>query len=354
MPPKNDQQPTAPEPATPPVDDPKSESLEKDPVASAADSLDQAPTSLEPTSTEPSGKQSIFSTVQTTNKDDDEKRPNRLVMAFKRFDKYILIFLAVLIAVVFVIFYIIEKNKNVAPITANTQTLSQATLSQLNSNSVAIGGSQETLNIQSNSVFSGSALIKGELQVAGPVTVAGNTSLQNATISGNTQLNQVAGNTLTIDGNTTLKGQLVVGQSLSVAGNTTLNGAVNAGKLTVSSLQVNGNISIDYHLVTNGLSPTIKLVSGETLGTGGTVSINGTDTAGTIVIDFGSSVSGNSCVAVTFNQAFSTIPSVIISPSSGGSAGSNYYVSNKSDNGYQVCLTATADSNANFDYFVID
>src|SRR5665213_1979369 len=161
MPPKNDQQPTTPQSATPPVGDPKPETLDKDPVASAAESLDQAPASLEPTSGSPSSKQSIFNTVETTDNDeDDEKRPNRIVLAFKRFDKYILIFVAVLIAIVFVIFYIIETNKNVAPVTTKNQSLSQTTLSQLNSNSVAIGGSQETLDIQSNSVFSGSALVK--------------------------------------------------------------------------------------------------------------------------------------------------------------------------------------------------
>ena len=349
MAPKNDQ-PTTPESATmpTPVDS------TKDPVASAAESL-EAPASLNPTSTDaaPTAKQSIFSTVETTPTDEDEKRPNRILRAIKRMDKFVLIFILILIAVVFTIFYIISQNKNVAPVTVKNQTLSQTTLSQINSNSVAIGGSQETLDIQSNSVFSGSALIKGEEQVAGALTVAGNTTLQNASISGNTQLNQVAGNTLTIDGNTTLKGQLVVGQSLTVAGNTTLSGAVNAGKLTVSSLQVNGDISVDFHLVTNGLTPSIKLASGP-LGTGGTVSINGTDTAGTIDINFGSGASGTACVEVTFNKSFATTPSVIISPDGSSSAGSNYYVVNKTVTGYQVCLTATQATSSDFDYFVIN
>jgi len=348
MAPKNDQA-TTPEPTTAPTpEDPG-----KDPVATAAESL-EAPASLNPTSAgeASSAKQSIFSTVEATSDDEDEARPNRILLVFKRMDKFVLIFILILIAVVFMIFYIIEKNKAVAPVTAKNQTLSQTTLSQLNSNSVAIGGSQETLDIQSNSVFSGSALIKGEEQVAGALTVAGNTTLQNASISGNTQLNQVAGNTLTIDGNTTLKGQLVVGQSLNVAGNTTLSGAVNAGKLTVSSLLVNGDISIDYHLVTNGLSPTIKSIS--SLGSGGTTSINGTDTAGTININFGSGVSGNTCVAVTFNKAFATTPSVIISPDGSSSAGSNYYVDNKTATGYEVCLTATQATSSDFDYFVIN
>lgn len=351
MSPKNDQQP-----ATPPiVTDPKLETDDKDPVASAAKNLDQSSTSLEPTSIEPLGaKESIFSTVEETDKDDkEEKRPNSFLRTLKKFDRYVIIFLAVLVVVVLIIFYIIEKNRNIASITAKNQSLSQTTLSQLNANSVAVGGSQETLDIQSNSVFSGSALVKGALQVAGAVTVAGNTTLQNAAISGNTQLNQVAGNTLTIDGNTTLKGQLVVGQSLTVGGSTTLSGAVNAGKLTVSSLQVNGDILIDYHLVTNGLSPSIKLASGP-LGTGGTVSINGTDTAGTIDINFGSSVSGNSCVVVSFNKSFATIPSVIISPDGNSSGNSGYNVQAKTVNGYQVCLSATADTNTSFDYFVID
>jgi cytoskeletal protein CcmA (bactofilin family) len=355
MPPNNDQEPTSPETkASSLEDDQKTEAASNDPVATAAESLDQAPNSLDSNSEDqPNPKQSIFSTIQTPDINEEEKRPNRFLLLFKRLDKYILIFVLVLIVVVFIIFYIIEKNKNVAPVTVKNQPLSQTTLSQLNANSVAIGGSQETLDIQSNSVFSGSALVKGELQVAGPLTVSGNTTLQNAAISGTTQLNQVAGNSLTIDGTTTLKGQLVVGQSLTVAGNSTLSGSVNAGKLTVSSLQVNGNISVDYHLVTNGLSPTIKATS--SLGSGGTTSINGTDTAGTIAINFGSGVSGNLCESVSFNQGFATIPSVIISPSnSGASDNTNYYVTQKSDTGFEICLTVPNDPNADFDYFVID
>jgi cytoskeletal protein CcmA (bactofilin family) len=349
MAPKNDQ----PEPTTPPAaTDPNAKPV--DPVASAAESLDAAPTSLEPTSvgTEPA-KQSIFSNVETVLPDQDEKRPNSIIRAFKRLYKFIFIFMLILIAVFFVIFLIIQKNKNVAPVTAKTQSLSQTTLSELNANSVSIGNSQETLDIESNSIFSGSALVKGALQVAGPLTVAGNTTLQNTTIGGTIQLNQIAGNSLTIDGNTTLKGQLVVGGSLTVAGNSTFSGAVNAGSLTVSTLQVNGNISIDHHLVTNGLSPSIKSVS--SLGSGGTTSINGTDTAGTIIFNFGSGASGNVCDAVSFNQVFATVPTVVVSPSNSGAAdNTNYYVTSKTVSGFEICLNVPTDSNANFDYFVID
>ena len=363
MAPKNEQTPTdlappeSPTTVVPSTNKTKPDSISEEAVAGAAKSLDQTPTSLEPTSPQTdSTKPNIFSSIETVTNDTDEKKPNRIIQYLKRLDKYILAFVLVLIAVSFLIFYIIQRNKAVNPVTAHSQSLTQATLSQLNANSVAIGSNQETLDIQSNTIFSSNALVKGALQVAGALTVANNTTLQNATISGSSQLNQVAGNSLTINGLTTLKGQLVVGQSLTVAGNTTLSGAVNAGKLTVSSLQVNGNISIDYHLVTNGLSPTIKSLGSGVIGTGGTVSINGTDTSGTININFGSGVSSSAAcdASITFNQSFANTPSVIISPSNIGASNINYYVSNKTANGFEVCSSGASSTDANFDYFVID
>lgn len=339
------------------VEDKNKSGLSNQAVADAAQSLDQTPSSLEPTSPQTDSiKQNIFSTIETPSDESDDKKPNKILQFIKKLDKYILAFVLILIAVSFIIFYLVQRNKVTTPTAAKNQSLSQAALTQLNSNSVTLGGNQETLDIQSNSVFSSNALVKGALQVAGTLTVASNTTLQNATISGSTQLNQVAGNSLTINGLTTLKGQLVIGQSLTVAGATTLSGAVNAGKLTVSSLQVNGDISIDYHLVTNGISPTIKSLGSGVIGSGGTVSINGSDTTGTIVINFGSGVSSSAAcdVSISFNQPFTSTPSVIISPTNIGASSINYYVSNKTANGFELCSSGASSTNASFDYFVID
>jgi cytoskeletal protein CcmA (bactofilin family) len=360
MSPKNDpnttDEPKTADPATSLENAQKSEDGTQE-IEEAAESLDQnTPNQDSNSDQEDSAKKNIFNTIETVGTDEPVKKSNKIISYIKHLDSYVLIFLLIIIVIVCMIFYLIIKNKNPNITAANSQTLSQSSLSQLNSNNVALGGSQETLNIQSNSIFSGSALIKGDLQVAGTATVAGNTTLQNVTISGNSQLNQIAGSTLAITGNTTLKGQLVVGQSLTVSGNTTLSGAVNAGKLTVSSLQVNGNIEIDYHLVTNGNSPTIKSFGSSIIGSGGTVSINGTDTAGSIAINFGTSTASGCDVSITFNQAFATIPSIIISPTSSVAANLGYYVTDKSDSGFEVCTTSSPNTpgTANFDYFVIN
>ena len=321
-------------------------------IASAANSLDQETSNLDPGASQgDSSGRNIFSTVEELDSKKEDKKTNRIFSLIRRFDRYLLIFLFIILLVILVIFYIIQKKSSTTA-TVKSTSLSQSTLTQLNSNSVVVGGNQETLDIQSNSVFEGSALIKGGLQVAGTLVIAGNTTLNNVTVSGNAELNQIAGNSLTINNGSTLKGQLVVGQSLTVSGTSTLNGAVDAGKLTVSSLQVNGNINIDYHLVTNGVSPTIKSLG--IIGSGGTVSINGSDTSGTVAINFGSSASAGCDVTISYNQPFPKIPSVIISPSNSGAANINYYVTNKSDTGFTICSSGASDTTANFDYFVID
>jgi len=334
MSPKNDpettsDEPKAADPATS-LENAQTPEEETQEMAEAAESLDQnTPSSDSNPDQNDAAKKNIFNTVETVDSNEPVKKTNKLVRYIKRLDSYVLVFLLIIIIIIGMIFYLIIKNNNPNNTVAKSQSLSQSSLSQLNSNNVSLGGSQETLNIQSNSVFSGSALIKGDLQVAGATNVAGNTTLQNVTITGNSQLNQIAGSTLAITGNTTLKGQLVVGQSLTVSGNTNLSGAVNAGKLTVSSLQVNGNIEIDYHLVTNGNSPAIKSFGSNIIGSGGTVSINGTDTAGSVAINFGTSSSSGCDVSITFNQAFATIPYVVISPTSFASASLGYYVADR-------------------------
>jgi hypothetical protein len=349
MPPLNDL------PANPDID--SSASLETDAqkndtvseeIASAAETLDDQNPSLDSTA-----NKNIFNTIQELSPQDSEKKTNKFIGRLKHLDRYILIFIFIVLIVLLVVFYIFQK-KATPTITAKSTGLSQSTLTQLNSNSVVVGGTQETLDIQSNSVFSGNALVKGGLQVAGAFVAAGSTSLENVTIYGNTQFNQISGNNLTITGTSNLKGQVIVGQSLSVSGTSNLSGAVNVGKLTVGTLQVNGDINIDYHLVTNGVSPTIKPMSSAILGSGGTVSINGSDTSGTVAINFGTSGAAGCDVTISYSQPFSKIPSVIISPTSSGAANINYYVTNKSDNGFEICSSGASNTTANFDYFVID
>jgi len=106
-------------------------------IATAAESLDQNPATLDPNLNQgDQSAQSIFSTIETINSSQQLKKPNRIISYIKHLDSYILVFLLIVIVVVLMIFYLIEKNRITTPTTAKTQTLSQSTLSQLNSNNV--------------------------------------------------------------------------------------------------------------------------------------------------------------------------------------------------------------------------
>ncbi|HUC95575.1 MAG TPA: hypothetical protein VMR76_01280 [Candidatus Saccharimonadia bacterium] len=285
-----------------------------------------------------------------------DKKPNgpvfNILPLFKRFDRYLIIFVFVIIIVVVFGFYIVDKNKSPSTPAIKSQTLTQSVLNQLNNTNVQVGSNQQILSVESNTIFSGSVLIKGGLQVAGATNLVGGLNISNINISGNSQLNQISGNEINISGISTLKGQVIIGGGLNVSGTSTLSGAVNAGSLTVSSLQVNGDIQIAHHLDTSGLSP--KIASQGSIGSGGTVSINGTDTAGAIALNFGNSPTSGCIAIVTFNQSFNTTPEVIISPENAAASSLDYYVNNKTTSSFDICISSNPNTEtAIFDYFVI-
>lgn len=81
-------------------------------------------------------------------------------------------------------------------------------------------------------------------------------------------------------------------------------------------------ITKSSHVITAGTAPT---VSGTNLGTGGTVSVAGTDLAGNITISFGAApVTSSGAVTLTFNSAYVTNnPVIVLSPLSGSQAWGN-------------------------------
>jgi hypothetical protein len=138
-----------------------------------------------------------------------------------------------------------------------------------------------------------------------------------------------------------------IGQALTVAGATTFSGAVSADQLTVQSLILNGDLVIDHHINSGGLTPTRS--PGGALGNGGTVSISGSDTAGIITINTGSSPVAGCFVTVTFGKTFNNIPSIVITPVDAAASGIAYYITRTTAN-FSVCTTSTPPAGQTFDY----
>lgn len=265
-----------------------------------------------------------------------------LTYQFKRIDIYFLIFILIVLASGIGMFFVIQKNKpQTNTVSLNPQSLSSQALSQLNTNDVQIGGNSQTLEIQSNTVFSNNALVKGDLQVAGTLKLGGSLNLPGITVSGLTDLDQVS-----IAGNASIAG------NLTVNGSAAFSGTVSAGTISVSNLQLTGDLLIQHHITTTGGIPGIS--RGSSLGGGGTVSNSGNDTSGTVNIGTGGGAGGGCLANLTYTKSFANIPTVILTPLNGSSANAGYYVS-KSTTGFSICATSPGSyQTLSYDYIVID
>ena len=273
---------------------------------------------------------------------------------FQRFSVYLLLFALVIViaAMVTVAAYLNSKSK--AKSTLKSQTLSQSSLSQLANSDVTVGDAKQVLNVQSNAVFAGQVLIRSDLQVAGKLQVGGSLSLTGINVSdtailGTAQVNK----NLQVAGDTALQGGLTVLKNLSVNGGGTFNGPVSAPQITAGTLQLNGDLVLTHHITAGGVNP--GRTNGNSLGGGGTASVSGSDTAGSITINTGSGPSAGCLITVTFGSKFNGTPHVVVTPIGAAAGGLGYYVT-RSTASFTVCTTNAAPSGQTFgfDYIVLD
>ena len=94
------------------------------------------------------------------------------------------------------------------------------------------------------------------------------------------------------------------------------------GTLTVVAANITGNLTVNGHIITGGTAPTVA--TGAAACTAPTVSVVGTDTAGTVTITTASGCSSTigTMATVTFRTAFGAgvVPRVILKPSNSNSA----------------------------------
>jgi len=89
------------------------------------------------------------------------------------------------------------------------------------------------------------------------------------------------------------------------------------------------------------------------LGNGGTLSIDGSDTTGTINVSTGNNPTAGCFGRITFNVKFTNKPHVIVSPI-GGAAGQTQFYVDRDTSGFSICTVNAAPANQVFayDYFV--
>ena len=227
-----------------------------------------------------------------------------------------------------------------------TQDLTAEQLAELAGSSTIVGDPGQILNIQSSTIFESQVLARGDLSVAGTLKVGGPLNLPSLDAGAGTFDELTVDNNLSVAGNLTLQG------SITVSGATSFKD-LSVGQLSATTLQIAGDLSFGRHLTSGGSTPSKS--NGSALGGGGTASVSGNDTAGTIAINTGSSPPAGCFVTINFVNKYNDTPAVIISPVGSASGSLDYYV-NRSSTNFSVCTSnaPAAGTNYNFDYLVVN
>jgi hypothetical protein len=268
----------------------------------------------------------------------------------RRVNIFTLVFVLVVLTAAAVVFISLKPAEKVNETPLGK--LSDQQLSALKSNSTLVGDPKQTLDIQSNTIFEGQVLARDDVSVAGDLKVGGSLSLPNITIPGTGNFAQVGvTGPLSVGGDTNLQGQLTVQKNLNVTGSANF-GSLSVATLSVTSLQVKNDFALSKHIVTSGSAPGRSL--GTALGSGGTASVSGTDTAGTVNINTGGSPPAGLFVTISFAQHFAATPHVIITPVGSAAGGLQYYIS-RDANGFSIGTSSAPPAGASFafDYIVI-
>lgn len=282
--------------------------------------------------------------------------PGPMRRFWDKFNIYMLmfIFLVIVAGVLATSMYLKNKTDSVViPGTIKQQNLPAAALDDLAQTGVQVGDPKQVLNVQSNSVFAGAVLVKGELQVAGGMKIgSGSLAIPELDVGGSATINSLQAQTVGIEGAARI-GDLSVLRNLSVTGNSTFSGSLTTSALSVGRLQLNGDLTVARHIVANGATP--GRANGSALGGGGTTSVSGSDIAGSLAINTGSSPAAGCFASINFVTPYSSTPTITITPIGSAAASVQYYV-NRNTTGFSVCTASPAPGNASFgfDYHIIE
>jgi hypothetical protein len=250
--------------------------------------------------------------------------------------------------------FVLKNKSKTGQLNSGQVTISPAALSKIGVNSSTIGNSGVVLVVSPDAQFNGKMTVAGDVNIGGQLKLnstftasnanltqleAGNTSLSQLEVNGNTTLSNVSlRNGLAVQGTTQLQGPVTISQlltvnsNLNVVGNVAVGGTLSTRTFSADSLTSTSTLTIGGHIITGGLSPSAG-PGGSALGSNGTVSISGNDTVGVIDINIGTGASGGTLVKVAFHTQYGSTPRVVISPV--GVAG-NFYILDLTSSGFSV------------------
>ena len=337
-------------PSPPSIEDPNASSLEAPATVVEQDNSgsDTNPTQNQSSTSSPD--QPPTPPDQPTTK----KRGFSFLQLFHKFNMYLAAFIFLIIIACIIAYVAIRNSQSSNQSNAYSATqLSTKTLSQLQNNNVTVGDVKQTLNVEANANFAGSVLVRNNLDVAGIIKVGGPLSVSGLDVAGSSKFDQLQANNVSVSGNINLQGQLNVQQNLSVAGGGTFGGPISAPSITINTLSLSQDLQLSRHIDAGGSTP--RSYSGGAVGNGGTVTISGSDTAGTVTVGIGSSPSTGTLASVVFAAPYNITPFVIITPVGSSAAGLQYYITRSSTSfTINVNIAPTAGTHFSFDYMVME
>jgi cytoskeletal protein CcmA (bactofilin family) len=284
----------------------------------------------------------------------EAKRSSPLRRLWRAINVYLLLFILLLVvaaAIAAVNYFNSQKAAPAASIV--NQKLSEDALKQLANTDTSVSSPSQTLTIQGNAIIDGQTLARGNLNVAGNLQTGGSLQAPSLTISGQVNLGATQANSLQIAQNLAVQGTTTL-RNLNVSGTSTFKGAMTASQITASSLILSGNatVSIPGHITYTGTNPG-RTINSSVLGNGGSASVDGSDTTGTININSGGNPTAGCFINLIFVQRYNTRPHVIITPVDKAAGQLQYYVT-RDNNGFSICSAnaAVAHQSFAFDYFV--
>lgn len=285
-----------------------------------------------------------------------KKDKGGLKKVWDKFNLYLILFVLLLVIAGAAVAILVTQGKNAAKQNTgqiNAQNLSANALKQLAASGVAVGSPNQVLNVESSAVFDGTVLVRNNLEVAGSLQVSDNLSLPSITVTGVATLTQIAAQNLALSGPASIQGLLTAKNGIAVNGDGSFTGTVTTANLVTNNLQLNGNLVFTHHITAGGQIPGITQGSG--LGSGGTASLSGSDTAGSLTVNIGGSPTTGCFATIKFTQAFSTTPHVVVTPIGLAAGGLAFYV-NRSAASMSICTASIpqAGSSFAFDYIIFD
>lgn len=260
----------------------------------------------------------------------------------------------VILAINAVVLGFVLKNKNKSDNQNTGQvTISESVLNKVGVNKSTIGNSGVQLTIDPDTQFNGKLKAAGDVNIGGQLKLsskftagdaalaqleAGKTALSELNVSGTSTLSALnLRNGLAVNGATQLQGAVTINQLLTVnnnlnlVGNLAVGGTISTAGFVARNLASTSTLTIGGHIITSGLIP--NLGPGNALGSNGTATINGNDSAGTISIGIGVGANAGTIASVAFRTQYNTIPRVIITAVGVGAV---FFISNPSVGGFTV------------------